>query len=56
MVTGRAVEDSDQEPISLEGENMEAKDKFQYLGSVIVATGNSDISRRLAQASKVLVL
>jgi len=54
MVTGRAVEEGDQEPISLEGGNIKAVDEFQYLGSLIAATGkiDSDISRRLAQASK----
>ena len=36
----RAVEEGDQEPISLEGESIEAVDEFQYLGSLIASTGN----------------
>ena len=54
MVTGRAVEEGDQEPISLEGGSIEAVNEFQYLGSLIATTGrmDSDVSRRLAQASK----
>ena len=34
MVTGRAVEESDQEPISLEGGSIEAVNEFQYLASL----------------------
>jgi len=54
MVTGRAVEEGDQETISLEGRNIKAVDEFQYLGSLIATTGrmDSDVSRRLAQALK----
>ena len=54
MVTGRAVEEGDQEPISLEGGSIEVVNEFQYLGSLIAITGrmDSDVSRRLAQASK----
>ena len=54
MATGRAVEEGDQEPISLEGGSIEAVDKYQHLESLIVTTGkvDSDDSRRLAQASK----
>ena len=33
IVTGRCVQEGDQEPINLEGGNMEAVDEFQYLGS-----------------------
>ena len=45
MVTGRAVEEGDQEPISLEGGSIEAVNDFQYLGLLIATTGrmNSDV-------------
>ena len=54
MVTGRSVEECDQEPISLEGGNIEAVDDFPYLGSLIARSGKIDVEvdRRLAQASK----
>ena len=54
MVTGKAVEEDDQEPISLKGGSIEAVDEFQCLGSLIATTGkmDSDVSRTLAQASK----
>ena len=57
MGTGRAIEEGDQEPISFEGESIEAVDKYQHLESLIVTTGkvDSNDSRRLTQASKLLV-
>ena len=54
MVTGRSVEVCDQEPINLEGGNIEAVDEFPYLGSLMVRSGRMDvdIDRQVAQASK----
>ena len=54
MVTGRLVEECDQEPISLEGSRIEAVDEFAYLGSLVTRLGQIDVEvdRRLAQASK----
>ena len=54
MVTGRSVEVCDQEPISLEGGNIEAVNEFPYLGSLMVRSGRMDvdIDRQVAQASK----
>ena len=56
MVTGRAVEEGDQEPISLEGGSIEAVKELQHLRLLMVKTGkmDSDVSRRLAPASKLL--
>ena len=38
MVTGSAVKEGDQEPISLEGRSIEAVDEFQYLRSLLKTT------------------
>jgi len=35
MASGRLVEESDLEPIALEGGNVTAVDEFPYLGSII---------------------
>ena len=54
MVTGRLVEESDCEPIELEGGDIEVGDKFPYLGSLVENSGRSavDVERRMAQASR----
>ena len=54
MVSGRSVEESDREPIAIEGEMIDAVDKFSYLGSLISNSGRMDVDvdRRIAQASK----
>ena len=53
-MTDRSVEVCDQEPISLEGGNIEAVNKFPYLGSLMARSGrmDMDIDRRVTQASK----
>ena len=35
MVTGRLTDDSDRDPIALEGGDIEMVDEFPYLGSVV---------------------
>ena len=54
MVSGRSVEESDREPIAIEGGVIDAVDKFPYLGSLISNSGRMDVDvdRRIAQASK----
>ena len=41
MVTGRLVEESDSEPIELEGGNIVMVDEFPYLGSLIDSSGRA---------------
>ena len=55
MVTGRLTEDSDRDPIALEGGDIESVDEFPYLGSVVASSGRMDVDvdKQLAQASKV---
>ena len=54
MVTGRSVEVCNQEPIGLEGGDIEAVNEFPYLGSPMARSGRMDvdIDRRVAQVSK----
>ena len=54
MVTGRIVEEEDQDYISLDGGSIEAIEEFPYLGSIIESSGKMDVDvdRRIAQASK----
>ena len=54
MVTGRLAEESDREPIELDGGGIAVVDEFPYLGSLIDSSGRStvDVERRVAQASK----
>ena len=54
MVTGRLVEESDREPIVLEGGDIMTVDEFPYLGSLIDSSGRAavDMERRVAQASR----
>ena len=54
MVTGRLVEEEDLAPIVLEGGEVEAMEKFPYLGSLVDSSGkmDADVNRRVAQASK----
>ena len=54
MVTERLVEESDCEPIKLEGGDIEVVDKFPYLGSLVDNSGRSvvDVERRMVQASR----
>ena len=55
MVTGRLVEESDREVITIDGGDIEAVDEFPYLGSLIASSGRMDVDvdKRVAQASKV---
>ena len=52
MVTGRLVEESDSEPIELEGGNIVMVDEFPYLGSLIDSSGraNVDVERSIKGA------
>ena len=43
MVTGRLTENSDRDPIVLEGGDIESVDEFPYLGPVVASTGRMDI-------------
>ena len=54
MVTGSLVEESDREPIVLEGGEIAVVDEFPYLGSLIDSLGRLtvDVERRVAQASR----
>ena len=54
MVTGRLVEEGDQESVALDGGDIEVVSKFPYLGSLIADSGRMDVDvdRRVAQASK----
>ena len=54
MVTERPVEESDREPIVLEGGDIMMADKFPYLGSLIDSSGRAtvDVERGVAQASR----
>lgn len=54
LVTGREVRESDKNPIVVDGGEIESVQQFQYLGSVISASGtvDVDIERRIAQASR----
>ena len=54
MVTGRLVEESDREPIALEGGDISAVEEFPYLGSLMASSGRMDVDvdRRVAQASR----
>ena len=54
MVMGRLAEDSDREPIYVDGSRFECVKEFPYLGSLIADSGRMDvdIERRISQASK----
>ena len=54
MVTRRMVEARDKDPIDVEGGEICSVDEFQYLGSLIAASGRMDVhvDRRIAQASR----
>ena len=54
MVTGRLVEEGDQESVALDGGDIEVVSEFPYLGSLIADSGRMDVDvdRRVAQASK----
>ena len=43
MVTGRLIEESDCEPIELEGGSIDIADKFPYLGSLVDNSGRSTV-------------
>ena len=53
-MSGRLVEDSDREPIVLEGGDIAMVNEFPYLGSLIDNSGRAtvDVERRVAQASR----
>ena len=54
MVTGRMIEEEDQEYIALDSGSIEVVQEFPYLGSIIESSGKMDVDvdRRIAQASK----
>ena len=54
MVTGRMVEEEDQEYIALDGGSIEVVQEFPYLGLIIESSGKMDVDvdRRIAQTSK----
>ncbi len=54
MVVGRQVEDSEREPIVVEGGEIQCVKEFPYLGAVIADSGrmDADVESRLAKASK----
>ena len=54
MVTGRLVEEGDQESVALDGGDIEVVSEFPYLGSLIADSGrmDMDVDRQVAQASK----
>ena len=53
MVTGRLAEESDREPIEVDGGMIDGVKEFPYLGSVVADSGriDVDVERRIAQAS-----
>ena len=53
MVVGREATDSDEEPLPMQGGNIESVEQFPYLGSVVAASGkiDADVDRGITQAS-----
>ena len=53
MVVGREATTSDEEPLPMQGGNIESVEQFPYLGSVVAASGkiDADVDRRITQAS-----
>ncbi len=51
MVTGRLVQESDQEPTSVEGGEICYVEEFPYLGSLIADSGrmDTDVQRRVSK-------
>ena len=43
MVTGRLVEEGDQESVDLDGGDIEVVSEFPYLGSLIADSGRMDV-------------
>ena len=52
MVSGRMVVESDMEPISVEGGEICCVEDFPYLGSLIAASVDVDVDKRITKTSQ----
>ncbi len=52
MVTGRIAEDSDRDPIEVDGGMIDSVREFPYLGSLIADSGRIDVEKSIAKASR----
>ena len=54
MIAGTSREDTNQQPLTIGGEEIETVSAFRYLGAIVEGNGNimSDVERRVAKASR----
>ena len=54
MIAGTGIEDTNQQPLTISGEEVEIVSAFQYLGAIVERNGSilSDVDSRIAKASR----